>query len=320
MSGPSAPTSRLLEEAAEWLLVLRFDEADEGQRQAFEHWRAQSEAHRAAWARAERVMGTFASVPAALGQQTVRLAGERTLSRRRTLRLLTALLVGVPVGWLARHNLPLDAEDAEVTTATGERRTLVLADGSQVVLNTATALQVQFDERLRRLRLRRGEVLVTTHADSVVPRRPFVVAVAQGEVEAVGTRFSVRQEEDLCRVAVFAHAVELRPQQGAAVRLAAGQQAWFDQRGVQRIAAVDEDASRWTHGMLVAHDRPLAEVLGELGRYRPGLLRCDPAVAGLRVSGALSLDDTDQALLALERTLPIRITRRTRFWISVAAP
>ncbi|WP_145004858.1 FecR domain-containing protein [Pseudomonas oryzihabitans] len=320
MSEPSAPTPRLLEEAAEWLLVLRFDEADEGQRQAFERWRAQSEAHRAAWARAERVMGTFASVPAALGQQTVRLAGERTLSRRRTLRLLTALLVGVPAGWLARHNLPLDAGGAEVATATGERRTLVLADGSQVVLNTATALEVQFGERLRRLRLRCGEVLVTTHADPVAPRRPFVIDTAQGEVEALGTRFSVRQEDALCRVAVFAHTVELRPQQGAAVRLAAGQQAWFDRHGVQRIASVDEDASLWTRGMLVVHDRPLAEVLAELGRYRPGLLRCDPAVAGVRVSGALALDDTDQALLALERTLPIRVTRRTRWWISVAAP
>ncbi|SEO62248.1 FecR domain-containing protein [Pseudomonas sp. Snoq117.2] len=188
------------------------------------------------------------------------------------------------------------------------------------MLNSDSALDVRFDEGIRRLHLRRGEVLVTTHADPVVPRRPFVIDLAQGEIEALGTRFSVRLEEGLCQVAVFAHGVELRPQWGAAVRLAAGQQAWFDARGVQRRALVDEDASLWTRGMLVAHDRPLAEVLAELGRYRPGLLRCDPAVAGLRVSGALSLDDTDQALLALERTLPIRITRRTRYWVAVGAP
>ncbi|MFT0180745.1 FecR domain-containing protein [Pseudomonas benzopyrenica] len=316
----SLPAPQLLEEAAEWLLTLNFDGANEAQRQAFERWRAQSEAHGAAWARAERVLGTFASVPVDIGQQTVRRVGDRTLSRRRTLRLLTALLVGLPGGWLALRTLPLDALGAELTTAIGERRSLLLADGSQLVLNSDSALDVRFDAGIRRLHLRRGEVLVTTHADPVVPRRPFVVSLAQGEVEALGTRFSVRAEETLCRVAVFAHGVEVRPQRGAAVRLAAGQQAWFDARGVQRRAPVDEDASLWTHGMLLAHDRPLAEVLVELGRYRPGLLRCDPAVAGLRVSGALSLDDTDQALLALERTLPIRITRRTRYWVAVGAP
>ena len=315
---PSAP--QLLEEAAEWLLALNFDAADEAQRQAFERWRAQSEAHRAAWARAERVMVTFASVPPDIGQQAVRRAGDRALSRRRTLRLLTALLVGAPSGWLALRTLPWDAPGADLTTAIGERRSLVLADGSQLALNSDSALDVRFDEGIRRLHLRRGEVLVTTHADPVVPRRPFVVSLAQGEVEALGTRFSVRRDEGLCQVAVFAHGVELRPQRGTAVRLTAGQQAWFDALGVQRRALVDEDASLWTRGMLVAHDRPLAEVLAELGRYRPGLLRCDPAVAGLRVSGALSLDDTDQALLALQRTLPIRVSRRTRYWVAVGAP
>jgi len=316
----SPPAPHLLEEAAEWLLTLNFDDADEAQRQAFERWRAQSEAHRAAWARAERVMGTFASVPPDIAQQAVRRTGDRALSRRRTLRLLSALLVGVPGGWLALRTLPLDELGADLVTATGERRTLLLADGSQLVLNTDSALDVRFDERVRRLRLRRGEVLVTTQADPVAPRRPFVIELAHGEVEALGTRFSVRLDEARCQVAVFAHGVELRPQRGAAVRLAAGQQAWFDARGVQRFAPVDEDASLWTRGMLLAHDRPLAEVLAELGRYRPGLLRCDPAVAGLRVSGALSLDDTDQALLALERTLPIRVIHRTRYWVAVGAP
>ena len=314
------PAPQLLEEAAEWLLALNFDAADEAQRQAFERWRAQSEAHRAAWARAERVMVTFASVPPDIGQQAVRRAGDRALSRRRTLRLLTALLVGAPSGWLALRTLPWDAPGADLTTAIGERRSLVLADGSQLVLNSDSALDVRFDEGIRRLHLRRGEVLVTTHADPVVPRRPFVVSLAQGEVEALGTRFSVRRDEGLCQVAVFAHGVELRPQRGTAVRLTAGQQAWFNAHGVQRRALVDEDASLWTRGMLVAHDRPLAEVLAELGRYRPGLLRCYPAVAGLRVSGALSLDDTDQALLALQRTLPIRVSRRTRYWVAVGAP
>ena len=38
--------------------------------------------------------------------------------------------------------------------------------------------------------------------------------------------------------------------------------------------------------MLLAQDMRLAELVGELGRYRPGVLRCHPGIADLRVSGA----------------------------------
>jgi transmembrane sensor len=61
----------------------------------------------------------------------------------------------------------------------------------------------------------------------------------------------------------------------------------------------------------------LGDVITELARYRPGVLRCDPAVAAMLTSGALSLTDTDTALTLLSSTLPLRIERRTRYWITV---
>ncbi|MDF3933985.1 FecR domain-containing protein [Pseudomonas citronellolis] len=309
--------ARLLEEAADWVLTLRFDAPDAAQRQAFERWRGQSDAHREAWSRAERVFGTFDAVPTEVGRRTLqRLDG---LSRRRALRLLGTLLMAAPAGWLVARSSPWESWMADARTATGERKALTLADGSQVVLNTGSALDIGFDAKARRLRLRDGEVLITTHPDSVAPRRPFLVAAEQGVVEALGTRFSVRQLGGQCLVAVFEHAVEIRPQAGPALRLAAGRQAWFDARGVLRSAPVDDSAALWEQGMLVARDQPLAEVLAELARYRHGLLRCDPEVAGLRVSGALSVADTDQALSALELTLPVRVTRMSRYWVNVAA-
>ncbi|GBL55097.1 transmembrane sensor [Pseudomonas citronellolis] len=316
----AAPAARLLEEAAEWIMTLRFDAPGEAQWQAFERWRGQSDAHREAWARAERVFGTFEAVPTELGRQALHgLEGFKGLSRRRALRLLSALLVAAPAGWLVARSAPWDSWMADASTATGERKALTLADGSQVVLNTVSALDVHFDATARRLRLRTGEVLVTTHADPLAPRRPFLVDAQQGVVEALGTRFSVRQLGEQCQVAVFAHQVEIRPHAGAAVRIPAGQQAWFDARGVLRSAPVDDSAALWEQGMLVARDQPLAEVLAELARYRHGLLRCDPEVAGLRVSGALSVADTDQALNALELTLPVRVSRLSRYWVTVSA-
>ena len=70
-------------------------------------------------------------------------------------------------------------------------------------------------------------------------------------------------------------------------------------------------------GLLEVRNQALAEGLDALRAYRSGVLRVDPAVAGLRVSGLFRLDDSDQALDALARTLPIRVARRTDLWVSV---
>ena len=69
--------------------------------------------------------------------------------------------------------------------------------------------------------------------------------------------------------------------------------------------------------MLYADDTPLADVLAQLARYRHGLVRCDPAVAHLRVSGVYQLRDTQALLDLLQASLPIRVRRRSRWWISV---
>lgn len=313
-------SEELLEEAADWVVTLHFEAAGDAQWLAFERWRGQSEAHRAAWSRAEQVFGTFDAVPGEVGRQALRqLDGLKGMSRRRAVRLLGTLLVAGPAGWLAARHAPWDGWMADASTGTGERKSLTLGDGSRVVLNTASALDIRFDPNERRLHLRNGEVLITTHADSMAPRRPFFVDVAQGRVEALGTRFSVRQLGEQCQMAVFEQRVEIRPQSGARVILEAGQQAWFDSHGMRRIAAVDDSAALWEQGMLVARDLRLVDVLTELSRYRHGVLRCDPQVADLRVSGALSLVDTDLALTALERTLPVRVSRVSRYWVSVAA-
>ncbi|AFK62625.1 Fe2+-dicitrate sensor, membrane protein [Advenella kashmirensis WT001] len=63
----------------------------------------------------------------------------------------------------------------------------------------------------------------------------------------------------------------------------------------------------------------LVDFVAELGRYRPGILRCDSSVADIPVSGAFQLNNTDRILEALAQTLPVQIQFRTRYWVTVAA-
>jgi transmembrane sensor len=307
----------LLSEAADWMLTLRYgDDAQKAQANV-NRWRQQSPAHAEAWARAEALLGVFAQVPVGIGKDAFQALQRPT--RRRSMGMLGALLIAAPAGWLAWRHMPWREWSADVATATGERRSMTLADGSRLVLNTASAVDIAFTAAQRHIRLQAGEILVTTHADPSPTYRPFFVQTPQGTVRALGTRFSVRRLDDqTTRVAVFEHAVEISALDGASHLLRAGQQADFEAARIRPEVAVDNSAALWERGMLLARNMRLADVVAEMSRYRSGVLRCDPAVAELRVSGAVSLADTDAGLALLARSLPLRIEQASRYWVTVA--
>lgn len=313
------PDSRLLKEAADWAMLFRYGTPGETEHAAFATWRQRSQAHEVAWARAQGVFEMFGQVPDGAGKATLKALTHHQ-GRRRSLRTLGALLVGAPAAWLAWRQIPWQEWRADVATTTGERKTLALPDGSQLVLNTASAVDIAFTPKARRIRLLAGEILIATQADPAPTPRPFLVDTPQGVVRALGTRFSVRCLDDAgCRVAVFDKAVEIRALNGETRILNAGEGADFGMAGIAPSLVVDRGAALWERGMLLVKDMRLADVLAEMARHRRGALRCDPAVADLRVSGAISLDDTDAGLALLERSLPLRVERLTRYWVTVTA-
>ena len=88
-----------------------------------------------------------------------------------------------------------------------------------------------------------------------------------------------------------------------------GRQLSFDRLQGGPLATVSFSADAWTQGLLIAERTPLVEVLEQLDRYRRGVLRCDPAVAGLQVSGSFSLDQPEASLDLLAKVLPVRVQR-----------
>lgn len=319
MSEPAQPDLHLLKEAADWALTLHYGAPDDAERHAFERWRQRSPTHEAAWQRAQTVFDSFAGIPDDAGRATLKTL-RHDAGRRRSLRTLGALLVAAPVGWLTWRQAPWRQWMADVATATGERQSLALPDGSQLVLNTASAIDIAFSPTARRIHLIRGEILITTHPDPAPVSRPFLVDTPQGRIRALGTRFSVRRlDAATSRVAVFADAVEIHSPGGSPRIVQAGEQADFRVAGIVATQSVDASAALWERGMLLARNQRLADVLAEMARYRRGALRCHPAVADLRVSGAISLADTDAGLALLEQSLPLRVERITDYWVSVVA-
>jgi transmembrane sensor len=200
----------------------------------------------------------------------------------------------------------------------GERRTVTLADGTTLTLDTDSAADIRYTESARRVRLVRGAIMVTTgHAD--IGMRRFFVDTTQGTLEALGTRFAVRQDAADARLDVFEGAVRIEPADAPqnSVVLHAGERARFDRRHIQSPAKLRADDAAWTDGLIVASAMRLADFLDELARYRHGIVRCDASIADLRLSGTYPLDDTDRVLAALTYSLPVRVDYMTRYWVSV---
>jgi len=310
-------------QAVRWLVALESPDVDERTRRQWRQWRASHPDHERAWRLLEEAGLSLRSLPAAALRAALADEAGR-LGRRRALKALgLSGLVGAGA-WMARGSEPWRDWTADHRTATGERSRLALADGSQVLLNTDSAIDVRFDDRQRRIVLLRGEILVTSAPDPQADgaaSRPLLVDTAEGRLRALGTRFAVRQEEGESLLGVFDGAVEIRPAgaPGDARVVQAGMRSAYTRFWSDAPRPVEPADGAWIDGLIVAHRMPLARFAAELSRYRPGHLGCDPEVAWLPVSGVYPVHDTDRVLEMLARLLPVKVRRRTRYWVDLAA-
>lgn len=304
--------------AAQWLVRLRDGALNDAEQQAFDAWRNSHPDHIEAWRRAELVCQAMAIVPPALRQQ------QPQDQRRRTVKQLAMLIAcAAPPLLLASRSPWWESWRAGISTGTGEIRHMPLPDGTRLAMNTATAIDVAFDDATRLIVLHAGEIHLRSAPDPATVARPLIVRSANGSVHALGTRFAVRKEGGLfaprTHVCVTQGAVAIMPSHArhAARTIDSGWQASFDANAVAGIAAAPAGSEAWLQGVLIAERTPLGEVLAQLARYRKGVVRCDPAVARLPVDGIFQLNDTDKILALLQVSLPIRVSLRTPYWVSV---
>ncbi|SDN53717.1 FecR family protein [Pseudomonas jinjuensis] len=294
----------LSDQAIERLAHLHSGRATAAERMAFHAWRGQSPAHEAAAREAEALWGALPQTRSA--EQFV------AASRRNRRRLLLGGALAACVAVLAvavALPRPLAGLYADYSTRVGERRSIELADGSQVWLNSGSALSVEFSSSERRLRLHAGEALFEVAKD---PQRPFIVRAGDTEVMAVGTRFDVDARGPRTRVDVSEGVVQVSDARHPTVRLSAGERLDVAERETPAaVQALDLDsASAWQRGKLIFNQRPLGDVLDELERYLPQrILLTDAALRRHKVSGVFDLDDPGALLKTLERLQPVRVTR-----------
>jgi len=306
-----------IEQAAHWYSRLNDEAATAAEQAAWQRWLNAEPLHAWAWGRAEQLLQQWQQLPGPMASQTFSLARQaRTRSRRSVLKGLTLMLGAGALSAGGYRQVVSGPWFADFHSAIGERLPVSLADGTQLLLNTDSAVDVRYDGKHCAITLRQGEIMVSA-ANQQQPSW-LSVQTRQGLITASASRFMVRDLGDTAQVTTLERAVRISPAQGAAQELGQGFSCLFDERGVRATRALDYAASAWTRGLLIANDQPLGAFLAQLGRYNRGWLRCDPAVADLRISGTFELDNFDQILRALASSLPVRVQQRSRFWITVS--
>ena len=307
---------RILAEAAEWFALFRSGSANQSETTQWKIWLAEHPDHRAAWDRVEFHIDRFKSLPPKVSLAALTAPD---LSRRRAIQNLLMLGVVGLSSWQFARSRYWQEWTADYHVAQSEAKTITLADGSTVILDSGSALNVKFTMDLRQLQLVTGEIYIETAPDNTDRYRPFVVDTQEGRVRALGTRFSVSQQADYSQVAVFADKVEIQPASPNTLKqiLSAGQEARFISTRVEPIQKNKLDRPPWSEGVIIADNIPLSEFLLQLNRYRKGYVTCAPEIADMRIIGSFPLKDTDRILASLETNLPVKLSRPFPFWVKV---
>ncbi len=313
---PTEPMSldpeHLLEQACDWLSKMYSGEFSPAEELQLSLWRAADPAHEQAW---QQVQGLWQGmegmrdkvIPGSepLLQERYKPAVKvvtRSRYRRRLLSMAIACSVVLVVTLTVFY--PPKLWQADYLTDKGQQRTLTLADGSEVMLNSATALAIHFDETVRRVELLQGEAFFKVAKDK---QHPFIVTMEGSEVRAVGTAFDILRQPNQSKVELVEGIIDIQDAQHQhRERLHAGQTALISVDHIKlQHSRSPESMALWRDGYLQFDNLPLQEAVEQINQYRPGrVVLLNSALANKRVSGLFRLDALDQAVVSLKDAVP----------------
>lgn len=299
------------QQAAYWVARLDAPDCDAGERSAFEDWLAQSPGHLQAWVQADAVHAAAAELA---GDDLLRAAARKarrdardTFASRSGLRAwgwAAAAGVAVAVGALAWRMQPqAPVLEQHYATGVGEQRTIELADGTALLLDTGSTVTVRLGERQREVDIDGGRVQLVVGHDP----RPFLVHAGTTTIRDIGTTFQVQRDAGAVHVGLIEGAVVVSAAPTGkveSVRLAPGEQVSVqpDERFTPVQAFDIAVAEAWPQGELVFKEHRLDTLLAVANRYsRTQLTLADPALAEITVSGVFRAGNQDALVSALER-------------------
>ena len=287
-------------QAASWFARNHAD-TDRADRKAFAAWQAEP-AHARAYAEFEQLWADLAQLQQL--NKPVALPQRKPSVWRPALAVAAAVICAV----LATHlGAPRELYHSQVAAHAKGMRTFNLPDGSTLYVNANTQLRVDFNAHQRIVHLDKGQLYIEVAPDK---ERPLFVQAGEANVRVVGTGFDVRRSQQQLVVSVAHGQVAFASDAKNPVTLLGAQQRAtysYAKGTLQQQTLNDQEVADWRSGHLSFRNRELASLIDELSLYRPQApLQVSQAVAQLKVSGNLDVNDPDALLNALPALLPVK--------------
>ncbi len=303
MTDSHEPQPSVRDRAVEWHVRLGSDGADEADWLAFEAWLVQAPEHQAAYEAVEALWMELDEIPSA-SVKVVRLKPRRPVPAWFG-AIAASLVAAVALGITVKTMTP---PTTVYETARGERRTIALADGTHIQLNSGSHIAVTLGRKARQVDMADAEAVFDVAKDA---GRPFLITAGDRQIRVVGTEFNVLRHNGRLDVTVRRGVVEVRPAAspgGAALAQLRKGQALSHREGASADTVSIGDpgmAFAWTTGQVVYRDRPLAEVAADLNRYVTTPIVVVPEARGLRLTAVINVDDEQAMLRTLAQFLPV---------------
>ncbi|SDH64761.1 FecR family protein [Pseudomonas flavescens] len=314
-------TGNLRHTALDWLLRVQQSPEDTELRRALAAWLSVDDSHAVAYRKAERVWRLTAMAQAASAEMAAppRHQPAPAVAVRPRRRRWPALLAGAMAACLMAFIVPHGylAYQSDYRTGLGQQRTVELADGSHVYLDSESAITVSYHNDRRDVRLLAGQAFFEVTPDNT---RPFSVNAENLQITVTGTAFNVAIRRSGLAVAVQHGSVRVAHDRTVlAAALGAGERLrWHtDTHAATRDRLPVSQIAAWQNGQLVVRDARIADVLEELGPYlRGNVVLRDSALGDQRVTGVYALADPDTALRALVKPYRGKVSTWTP-WLRV---
>ncbi len=323
------------EQAGFWVFTQHSGEWTTAGEQQLQDWLTQNENNRLEYERALKLWQQLdqlksATFPARQAAQQIRAKHIQRKQRIRKVQRtgLMGLLVLTTTFGLTEYLLT-----DSYSTAQGERKSIDLADGSKITLNTDTRLSVKMTGNRRVINLEKGEVYVNVAHEI---DRPFDVIAGNGRIHDIGTSFNVYSANNMTQVTVVEGKVEVipdskitgarwldhvisrsafwlylnsTPKTNENVALGLGEQITYDNQGkVNAPMAINPtNIIAWRSGRLVFEMAPLEAVLNQVQRYHQVSFQYSgEAIKQIRVSASFEIDNLPKILNTLQAAFPIK--------------
>ena len=275
-----------------WVVHMDLHSEDTAVRTRFETWLAKDVDHAVAYHQSKNLWSDMASA-FDIGDQDGHPAPHPPAGRRHYRIYGTILCVVIPLLWFLPE---LNWYMADYTNETPHQKKIALADGTTVTLDSKSAVNVDYREGLRQISLVAGQAFFDVQPNA---QNPFVVRTGRVAARALGTAYSVREDEGRItvsvregRVAVSAGSIENTVQLHALERVTL-------ESGTGRLqkTRVSQNAFAWLEGHLIAQNRLLHDVLGELERYSNSrIFVLNTALRQKKISGRFDVTDSMQVI------------------------